>query len=266
MIILDALYPGTPTAMLANVRAVGAAGCLGYVWRPGGIGGWTAAHYSALEQAGMVTAPIVVPAGDSSTPYATLIQAAQSFGFHSGPLICDMESPANLPSQAWWNGAIAAFRAAGYRALKYGNAGDVGAYANGDGWWIASYIQHSVQPVPTKSAQYIGWQYGDQVFINSVEYDASIFDEEALMSLVGLDPNDPTVADIRNRLGGLQYGTIPQGGFSTIGEITLRLRDIQTAIGNLSGSGGSGMTAAQAQQLSDIQAAVNRIEAALKGA
>src|SRR5579872_1818986 len=135
MLVLDALYPGTPSQLIANCKAVGAAGCLGYVWRPGGIGGWTSAHFNSLKSAGLITCPIVVPAGDGSTPYATLIAAARNYGFTAGPLVFDMESPYNLPPQAWWNGAITAARAAGFKAIKYGNAGDVQAYANGDGWW-----------------------------------------------------------------------------------------------------------------------------------
>lgn len=188
MLLLDALDPGTPDQTVADVRAAGAAGCLGYVWRPGSVGQWDSSHFAALRAAGMVTAPIVVPSG-SGTAYSTLIAAARAYGFTSGPLICDMESPYNLPPASWWSGAIVAFRAAGFKAIKYGNSSDVSGYPNGDGWWQAHYIQTTTKPVPALPSGLIGFQYADMDAINGIYYDASVFNPNLFAStvIVGTD-------------------------------------------------------------------------------
>lgn len=201
MLLLDALYPGSPSQLVAACRAAGAAGALGYVWHGGATshdtGGWTKAHFDALRAGGLVTAPIasVTPGGGGGSPaYQQIIDAARAWGFGRGPLVQDMESPANLPSPAWWNGAIAAFRAAGFKAIKYGNAGDVGGYDNGDGWWKAAYIQTRTDPVPALPPGLVGWQYADMDAIGGIDYDASVFlatlfgGEMETTYIIGVDP------------------------------------------------------------------------------
>lgn len=175
MIWLDALYPGTPEQLVANAKAAGAGGVLGYVWRPGGVGGWTSQHWSSLRSAGLRAVPIGVPAGDGSTPVSALVAAARAQGFTSGPLVVDMEAPYNLPSMGWWASAISGLHSAGFLAIKYGNAGDVGAYADADGWWLARYLQHTVEPLPAIPAGVLGIQFADEVNLGGVTYDASVF-------------------------------------------------------------------------------------------
>ena len=281
--MLDALDPGSPAQLVADVRAAGAAGCGGYVWRPGGVGQWDQSHFDALAGAGLLSYPLVVPAGDGSTSPDALIHAAQSFGFAPGgvPLVVDMEGPYNLPPASWWQAMIAAGRAAGYRVMKYGNGGDVGAYALGDGWLEAYYVQHSVEPFPSGlPAGTIGWQYANVVGINGITYDVNAIEEAFFM--VRLDPNDPQVEYIKGRLDGIINQLIfgndvqePGGTVHTriglIADVFNLLTEVQTEISQA--PPGAGLTAAQAQQLADLaaglpalQATLTRIETALKGA
>lgn len=48
---------------------------------------------------------------------------------------------------------------------------------------------------------------------------------------MALDPNDPVIVDLRNRLGGIQYFIDPGSGASGQGEITQRLRDLSGWLG-----------------------------------
>lgn len=261
MIWLDALDPGSPEQLLAACSAAGAGGALGYVWRGGDIGQWDRAHFDALRNAGLRTAPIGVPAGDGSTPPLDIVAAAHSFGFSGGPLVVDMEAPGNLPPASWWNDAVQAIRRAGFQAVKYGNAGDVGGYQNADGWWIASYIQHAVKPLPTKNAYYLGWQYADQVQLGGVTYDASIFDDSFAQEVEDLTPEQDATL---NRI----YNAVYFGADGIVGDSYLKsvlaagVGDIQQKLAAI--PAGGGLSADQAAALQDIKSAADKLAAILK--
>lgn len=271
LLMLDALYPGTPAQLVANCKAVGAAGALGYVWHGSAqsydTGGWSLAHFDALRSAGLITAPIASGTSAYTPTPQQIIQAARAWGFTSGPLIHDMEGPGNLPPQSWWNNAINVDRAAGYTAIKYGNQPDVSSYANGDGWWQARYIQQTVNPQPALPAGLIGWQYANSVSINGTQYDVSIFDAGVF------EGEEMTQAEFNALLSGNNdflaliwrvdailnnYATVAGG--PTKGEANA----LHAALASSGGSGG--LTAAQAAALTDIQTRVTAIENSLKGA
>lgn len=185
--MLDALDPpADPAQLVRDVKAAQCAGAFAYVWRPGGVGTWTLAHVEALRAAALAAVPVVVAPGAGGNVYTELLNAARSWGFAAGALVCDMESPYNLPPASWWLQLVDTARAAGYRPIKYGNAGDVGSYANGDGWWLARYVQHSWYPRPgALPPGAVAWQYANLVSVNGTTYDASIcdasiFEEDAM--------------------------------------------------------------------------------------
>jgi adhesin HecA-like repeat protein len=71
--------------------------------------------------------------------------------------------------------------------------------------------------------------------------------------MVQLDPNDPVVVDLQNRIGGLIFGLVPpSGGFTSQGEVTLRVRSIDNNAGPVI----QGSIAALKTELDAIRAAL----------
>lgn len=91
---------------------------------------------------------------------------------------------------------------------------------------------------------------------------------------MALDPNDPIVAEIRANAQQtraevtLGFQTNPDGSpwAGAPNYLSTRLDQLEAEIKTLSVPAGSGLSADQAQQLAGLAAAVERIEAALKGA
>lgn len=273
--LLDALDPGSPAELLAAIAAAKVDGAGGYVYRGGGsIGGWTPAHFEVLRQAGHYLYPLAVPLGDGSTsptPWPAITAAAQAFGFVPGdPLVIDMERPGNLPPPSWWSNFLAA--APEWELLKYGNNGDVGAYARGAGWLEAFYVQLTVEPRPTAlPAGVVGWQYAHEVPINGRLWDVNAIDEEVLLNVTQLGdiwttlteekpPGSPDPPTVRQMLRVLFNQDAPGGATQT------ELDAIRAAIAALPSGDAGGWTPAQQAEIDNVLAAVDRIEAGLKGA
>ena len=256
--MLDALEAGD---IVAACHQVGAEGAFAYVWRGGDVGDWSTLKVQELRNAGLAVIPVAVPAGNDSTPLQQILDAAKAFGFGEGPLVFDLESPGNLPSGYWWTRAINGSRQAGFRPILYGNRGDVGGYDKADGWWLADYVQQSVEPVPQLPLGEAGWQYANQVQINGRTYDCSVIDAAIFGGSEVLDPNDPVVKDIQAQLGRIEYGLIPAppDALGAQGELTLRLRDIQAKVDAPGGPVPGSPTALQ------IATALEAMAASLRG-
>lgn len=198
----DALYPPDPEQLLADLQALGLDGCWVYVWRPGGIGSWTAAHVAALRAAGRRVGGIIVP-GDAPGAPGPMVAAAAALGLPAGcPLAEDTETTSE-PPLAWSQALYAAIHAAGHRAIDYGLARDLARYdAGDDGDWLASWERTGVlKPVPELQPGQLAWQFVDDVRGPSgALYDVSVVDP-ALFGGEMLDPNDPIVKNLLATLG-----------------------------------------------------------------
>lgn len=182
MLFLDALFPPAPSQLVADCKAVGAAGCFAYVFRPGGIGNWTPAHVLALAESGLFSCPIIVPpvnGGDIST----LIQAVKNFGFSGGPITLDLETP-NLPPSGWEEQFDAAVAANGFIDFDYGNTTDLGKYQPDNDKWVAEWLRTgTLNPIPVLPSGWQGWQFVNDITINGSQYDASVIDTELFAGL-----------------------------------------------------------------------------------
>jgi len=213
LLMLDALFPPSPTQLVADCREVGASGCFAYVARPGGIGTWTPDHVAALLADGSRSVPIIVPL-PAGQPIGPLLGAVHGFGFTSGPVTLDLETP-NLPPASWEEQFDAAILAAGYTDFDYGRPADLGLYQPDDANWKASWLRTGVlNPLPPLPSGWHGWQFVNDIVVNGTQYDASVIDEgvfsmtddqirEAIYqwywTILGRFPNDADKAAIEAR-------------------------------------------------------------------
>ena len=208
MLLLDILDPPAPDQLVADLRATGAGACGLYVLRrfggggDAGIGTWTPAHVAALRADGIALLPIIVP-GNNPLPsdVATALDVARALGVPVGAMDLDLEQ-FSLPPVAWVAAAIAELRAAGWRALRYGDEAVLAGYPPGDGDWVSHASGLIVRagvllPVPAIPPGYIAWQYAVEVNVNGRFYDASVFDPAALA------PPDPPPAPLHGGSSGM---------------------------------------------------------------
>jgi hypothetical protein len=171
-LMLDALFPPAPDQLVADLGAVGADGAMVYVSRPGGVGSWTPAHVQALRAAGKLAAPIIVPP-PAGGDIPTLLEAAATFGFTSGPITLDLEPP-NLPPASWEEQFDVMARGRGFSDFDYGTPSNLGLYAPDDAQWRAIWLRTGVlQPLPPAPVNG-GWQFVNDIVVNSRTYDASV--------------------------------------------------------------------------------------------
>jgi len=264
--ILDVAYPSTPDQLVADLQAIGAHGCAGYVLdlalEPPTT--WTPAHAQALEQAGLIFLPIVTP-GDLPPP------AAGCWGWWSGsgPIALDLEA-GSTPAGAWVQAWCQAVRARGGSPGLYGGTAIQPAYGGlGFGWrWLASWVTTHPTTLP---AGYAAWQWTDQMWIHGRRYDASIFDE-GVFELATIDDVLTLANAINDRTGQiwnlLDWGT-PVGGAVPQGWGPTQWAKIDQALALLSQIAKAsvpGDLTQLIQDVADLKAAIARIETALKGA
>ena len=180
MILLDTLFPPAPAQLVADCRAVGAAGCWLYVLRraadgtPLGTGSCTPAHASALQAAGLLAPGIVVPGNVPPDP-KDAIRAARAFGI-TPVLAADFEQFSE-PPVSWEDELDVACAAAGYREVNYGPANELGVYDPGEPGWLAAWLRTGVlDPIPVLRAGVLAWQFVNDVVINGSSYDVSVVD------------------------------------------------------------------------------------------
>lgn len=180
MILLDTLFPPPPAQLVADCRAVGAAGCWVYFLRraadgtPLDNGTWTLAHVQALRAAGLLAPGIVVP-GNVPPAADVVMAAARAAGVD--PVIGDDLETASEPPAAWEDALDQAAAAAGYQELNYGPASVLGLYDPGEPGWLASWLRTGqLDPIPALPAGWRAWQFVNDLAINGSWYDASVVD------------------------------------------------------------------------------------------
>lgn len=185
MILLDTLYPPAPDQLVADCRALGAAGCWVYVLRRDaggadvGVGGWTGAHVDGLHAAALVAPGIVVP---GSVPPAGQACLDALRALHCDPLLATDLELYSLPP-TWWEDQLEQLEAAaGVRGIDYGTLATLGAYDPGQPGWVAEWIRTGVlDPVPVLPAGRQAWQFVNDVTAPSrSSYDASVVDAALL--------------------------------------------------------------------------------------
>jgi hypothetical protein len=253
-LFLDALNPPAPAQLVADLAAVGATACGYYVLRRTasggelGIGTWSSAHVTALRQAGIGLLAIIVP-GDNPLPSDPLVamDIATALGAPAGAIAIDLEN-FSTPSAGWVSGAIDAFRAGGWKALRYGDVALLDQYPVGDGDWVShGYIpvrDGDWSPIPAlpNVPGLVGDQYCVNVTINHSSYDASVFDPSvfiadqeadmpftqgfkvgmanvAIKAVYGRGPTPQELTDTANAINddGSNYGDLVQGLYNNLG-------------------------------------------------
>lgn len=180
MILLDTLYPPAPAQLVADCRAVGAAGCWVYFLRraadgtPLDNGSWTLGHVQALRAAGLLAPGIVVP---GNVPPAPDLVMAAARAAQVDPVIGDDLETASEPPASWEDELDQAAAAAGYSELNYGPAAVLGLYDPGEPGWLASWLRTGqLDPIPALPAGWRAWQFVNDLPINGSWYDASVVD------------------------------------------------------------------------------------------
>lgn len=275
LLMLDAAYPPLPDQLNADCDAVGAGGVFAYLWGP--IVNWTPDHVTLMRAHGKIVIPIIVPGNFPGDPI-NMLHALPLWGFHDGPVMFDFETNSE-PALVWWKWAQDTLAAGGYHAEPYGTTPILGIYDPTDDDWVAEWIRTGVlDPIPNLPPNWEAWQFVNDITINGHQYDASVINPDALGVFPDMTPEQDAAltetqqrsADIWNLLTqgrtGAQFGhpDLQVWGISHIEEMQQALADILLTLHNV--PPGTGLTAAQAQQLSDALAAVNRVEVALKQA
>lgn len=250
LILPDTLWPPAPDQLVADCRALGAAGCWVYAARRNaagadiGIGGWTPAHVVELHAAGLVAPAIIVP-GSSWGDVGPMLDAADALGCDP-PTAFDLEAY-SLPSWAWLQSAIAATRARGRRPLRYGDEAVLAGYPPADGdWWSHGAIPvraGSWKPVPALPDGLVADQYAVEVLINGHSYDVSVADPGVFGGQPVIDQNRLNEIDnIAGAMDRLEHlADAPGDVLQAIKAETDQVRD---SLANLQ-VGGTGITAAQ---------------------
>lgn len=99
--------------------------------------------------------------------------------------------------------------------------------------WIAEYGRPGTPSYgrPHLAPGSAATQYADPAAGSGGHFDLSLCEDWWPRGVEMLDPNDPVVVDLRNKLGDLQYYIDPgPPGATTQGEITLRLRGLAPAL------------------------------------
>lgn len=185
-LMLDALNPPNPAALVNDCRSVGAKAVALYVFRRNANGGmlsagtWTAAHVQACNDAGIATLPIIVPGSrPTSADISTAIAIARQYGVRLVAMVADIETN-SFPVSAWVSLFGLTVRAAGAKALRYGDVGPLASYPVLDGDWIShgkiAVRDGVISPVPRLPAGVVADQYAVRCIVNGHEYDASVID------------------------------------------------------------------------------------------
>ena len=272
-LLLDALFPPGPLALVIDCQAVGARGAFAYVSRPGGGGNWTPAHVDALRAAGLVSIPIIVPSPAGADP-GVLLSRVRAFGFQGGPITLDLEPP-NLPPAGWEEQFDQAARAAGFVDFDYGTPSNLGLYQPDDQEWKATWIRTGVlDPVPQLPPSWDGWQFVNDVVIRGTFYDASVISDRILAEAKPpMTPEEHALLQVVYNLLVFGHSSTPAGdvwlwgisdgtpGGSKVDAIAANVAKLVTAAG-----GPGGLSVDQAAQLKSCADALVRIEHALQTA
>lgn len=188
-LFLDALNPPAPDQLVADLRSVGATAVGFYVLRRDGSGGdlgigtWTPAHIARVRAEGDIGLVAIVVPGNrplDTDPQTAMASAVQLGAPADVAMSIDLEQFSE-PNAGWVGGAIAEFRRAGHRTLRYGDVALLAQYPAGDGDWVShGYIpvrDGVLEPVPAlpNVPGVVGDQYAVHVSINGHTYDASVF-------------------------------------------------------------------------------------------
>src|SRR5215831_500205 len=183
-LMLDALNPPNATALLRDMRQVGAQAVAFYVFRRTadgvriGTGTWSPSHIVTVQSDGRRTLPIFVT---GNVPQIGDVQAcielSVAMGSSARALVFDIETN-SLPEPAWLANAIAIVRAAKWKAIRYGDVSVLAQYPIGDGDWISHgrivVRANQLFPIPALPDGVVGDQYTVDVQLNGSEYDGSI--------------------------------------------------------------------------------------------
>jgi len=197
-LMLDALFPPDPAALVADMQLVGARVAAAYVLRRDADGhlvsngSWTTAHVAAVRGSGGYVLPILVPGNIPTAQDMILaIQASQARGISRGAIAVDIEQ-FSFPSHDWLANAIAYAHSIGWRVIRYGDVAPLSAYPVGDGDWIShgliSVRAGNVLPMPALPAGCVADQYAVSCTLNGHAYDASVIDSRVFgngLSAVG---------------------------------------------------------------------------------
>jgi hypothetical protein len=257
MLMIDALYPAAPDQLVVDMNQIGATACLVYCWRPDGhggidIGGWTPAHVARLLAANKIVVGSVVPLVEGGAINVQL-DAVAAMGIHPPALVSlDLESP-GLPPSSWEEQFDAEARRRGYGDLDYGTTTSLNLYQPDDPEWQAQWLRTGrLDPVPQLGPGQRAWQFVNDVKLQSgAVYDVSVVDPTIFPRVTGgielLDPNDPIVVEIRERVG------------NTLGQVW--------NAHYWSNTGVLGQEVAQIKNdVADIKAMLKQVEAALRSA
>jgi hypothetical protein len=165
-----------------------------------------------------------VPEGWARFPNATKVRIAVFASTNDGDVL-DVENGDATPAQArsWlqMRAAAGVARPTIYCNRSTRSAVEAACVGIPHDLWIATL--DGTQNVPGAVAvQYAGSA------ITGHNYDVSVVTDDTWPGgPMTLDPNDPIIQDITNRIGGLQYFIEVDGGATSKGEVTQRLRDIE---------------------------------------
>lgn len=193
-LMLDALNPPNPAALVNDCRSVGAKAVALYVLRRNAVGGmlgvgtWTSAHVAACNDAGIATLPIIVPGSNPDAGDALhAIGAAKQYGVRTRAMVADIET-LSFPSFAWVQSYGGSVRAAGWKALRYGDVGPLANYPALDGDWISHgkipVRDGVIFPMPALPSGCVADQYAVNCVINGHQYDASVIDSSVFGATV----------------------------------------------------------------------------------
>lgn len=274
-LFLDAAYPPSASDLLIDMAHVGADGCFLYIWGP--IVNWTPMHKTILEASGFKAVPIIVP-GDQPIHPDFMVKAVQAWGWLEGPVIFDFEQFSD-PGTPWFANAVNIFAASGFRAEPYGTLSYLERYDPEDKDWVANWLRTgTLDPIPELPSGWEAWQFVNDVVVNGHTYDVSVVSDELLG--VDMTPDQAkTLSDVNERTAALfnllaygNTGPLPDGKqFPLAVPFQAELDGISQSVAALvehvaTLPPGSGLTPDQATALTHLRDAVDRIEAALKGA
>jgi hypothetical protein len=188
----DAAFPpANPAAWVADLTALGCQAGAVYILGGGGVH-YTPGHVAAALAAGKYVSAVVVP--ESSNPsMAKIIAAAAPYGFPEGtPLWDDVANGDDYTGTPAEVEAMVAAAAPTFTGGVYCQPGLRARYPWGLFWQCVDAERPTSLPAGVSA-----WQYGQVTGPSGSKYDLSLIDlsifPEAPMTLVGLDPADPTV-------------------------------------------------------------------------